>query len=142
MEITSKRIVRTENSTISEVKINGVFQCFVLEDKDRGLSNGMPLAEIQQIKIHGKTAIPTGRYRVTISFSNRFKKYLPELHEVKGFSGIRIHAGNTSVDTEGCLITGLSHKTDFVFNSKTAFDALMKKLQAVEKKEMIFITVS
>ena len=142
MEITSKRIVRTENSTISEVKINGVFQCFVLEDKDRGLSNGMPLAEIQQIKIHGKTAIPTGRYRVTISFSNRFKKYLPELHEVKGFAGIRIHAGNTSSDTEGCLITGLSHKTDFVFNSKTAFDALMKKLQAVEKKEMIFITVS
>ena len=142
MEITSNRIVRTENSTISEVKINGVFQCFVLEDKDRGLFSGMPLVEIQQIKIHGKTAIPTGRYRVTISFSNRFKKYLPELHEVKGFAGIRIHAGNTAEDTEGCLITGLSHKTDFVFNSKTAFDALMKKLQAVEKKEMIFITVS
>ena len=134
MEITSKRIERTDISTISEVKINDVFQCYFLEDKDRGLDSKMPLSEILSKKVHGKTAIPTGRYRVTISFSNRFQKYLPEIHNVLGYAGIRIHSGNKAEDTEGCLIAGLGYKTDFVFNSKTAFDALMKKLQAVEKK--------
>ena len=58
------REVFTEVSTIGRMYANGVFICYILEDKDRGLESSTPLAEIQKIKVH-------------ITFSNRFQKPLP-----------------------------------------------------------------
>lgn len=54
----------------------------------------------------GETAIPSGRYRVEVTYSPKFKRWLPVLHDVPGFTGIRIHAGNTSADTDGCILVG------------------------------------
>ena len=51
-------------------------------------------------------AIPTGFYRLRVTMSPRFKIYLPILDGVIGRSGIRIHAGNTIQDTEGCILVG------------------------------------
>lgn len=141
MELEMTRKVRTQVSTISELKVNGVFECFVLEDKDRGLSKDMPLSEMMALKVHGKTAIPTGRYEIVISYSNRFQKYLPELRDVPGYAGIRIHPGNTAADTEGCLLPGQTKAKDMVGSSRVAFNALFTKLKAVERKEKIFITI-
>ena len=51
-------------------------------------------------------AIPTGFYRLRVTMSPRFKIFLPILDGVIGRSGIRIHAGNTIQDTEGCILVG------------------------------------
>ena len=141
MELTYNRKIKTDNSTIGELYVNGVFECFLLEDKDRGLTDKMSLFEINQKKIFGETAIPSGRYEIVITYSNRFKQYLPLLLGVKGYEGVRIHPGNNKSHTLGCLLCGNKKGVDVVLESKLAFNNLFKKLKAVEKKEKIFITI-
>lgn len=140
MEITVNRKVKTKVSTISDVLIDGEFYCYGLEDTDRGLSNDMPIEEIKKKKVFAQTAIPTGRYEVIISFSNRFQQYMPLLLNVPGFEGVRIHPGNTAANTEGCLLLGQTVGADFVGNSRLAYRSFMPKLRAIEKTEKIFIT--
>jgi len=94
MKIEVKRIHRTEKSTIGEMYVDGVFQCYTLEDKER------------EVKIKSETAIPKGTYDVIINMSNRFKKEMPLLLKVPNFEGVRIHSGNTNHDTEGCILVG------------------------------------
>ncbi len=119
----------TEDSTIGVLSVNGKTECFTLEDK------------VRAIKLAGKTAIPTGIYEITITFSDRFKKPLPLLLNVPHFTGIRIHSGNTAGDTEGCILVGQTQGKDFIGNSKAAFKPLFAKLEAALKKEKIFIEV-
>lgn len=121
---------KTENSTISNCYLNGVWECFILEDRDRGLKDSMTVDEIKKIKVHGETAIPEGRYKVGLHKSPRFRQTLPHLHNVKGFEYILIHSGNKKADTHGCLLPGQSRSKDFVGSSRLAFDALNKKIRA------------
>jgi len=95
MELELTRSVKTNKSTIGELTVNGVFECFILEDKDRGLRKDMPISELIVMKIKTRTAIPTGRYEIVVSFSDKFQKMLPLLLDVPAFAGIRIHPGNT-----------------------------------------------
>lgn len=141
MELLLKRTTKTNISTISELHINGTFECYVLEDVDRGLDSKMPLSELKKKKVYAKTAIPTGKYEIVISFSNRFQKLLPLVANVPAYEGIRIHAGNTAEHTEGCLLPGTTKATNFVGNSKIAFNNLFKKIQAAVKKEKVFIEI-
>ena len=134
MELKLIRETFTEKSTIGSLYVNGIFFCYTLEDKDRKLETG-------GIKEYAKTAIPRGKYKVINSFSNRFKKYLPELVNVPQFAGIRIHAGNTAEHSEGCILVGSTKAADFIGNSKVTFDKLMKAIQAVEKIEKINIEI-
>ncbi len=99
MELILKRETFTNESTIGSLTINGKFECFILEDKDRGLTDSMPLAEIVATKVYGKTAIPYGRYQIDWTMSARFKVMMPILLNVNGYSGIRIHKGNTEIDS-------------------------------------------
>ena len=105
--------------------IEGEFECHTVEDTDRKIE------EDPTRKIYGRTAIPRGRYEVVLSMSPRFKKMLPELLNVPGFTGIRVHAGNSSKDTEGCIIVGSSNNRlddDWVGGSKIAVTQLIAKL--------------
>jgi hypothetical protein len=142
MELKVVRKTFTQESTIGELYVNDVFQCFIIEDVDRGLDSKMSVEEINKKKVFAKTSIPTGRYEIAITYSNRFQKYLPLLLNVPGFEGVRIHPGNTSADTEGCLLPGVEKSKDFVGQSKAAFASLFAKLKAIEKKEKIFITIT
>ena len=107
----------TEMSTIGELRINGEFLCFTLEDA------------VRDGKIYGKTAIPYGEYDVEITFSPRFQKYLPLIKDVPNYSGVRIHTGNTAQDTEGCILVGISKGYDFIGGSRKAFALLMDKIK-------------
>ena len=141
MIIQVNRFKKTNNSTISTVTIDGIFQCYFLEDKDRGLTQDMTLEKIQELKIKGKTAIPAGSYQVIITWSNRFKRNLPLVKNVPGYDGIRIHPGNTSNDTDGCLLLGTEAKEDMVLNSREAFAALLAKIESVINKETVMINI-
>lgn len=129
MNLKLVRRTLTEQSTIGTLSINGVFECFTLEDR------------VRPVKIHGATAIPAGIYEITITFSDRFQKPLPLLLNVPNFAGIRIHPGNTAADTEGCILVGTTERKDFIGSSRIAFKALFAKLEAALKKEKVFIEV-
>jgi hypothetical protein len=90
--------------------------CHVCEDVVRE----RPGEPVSAWKIKGQTAIPQGRYRIIVTPSSRFQRDLPILVDVDGFTGIRIHPGNTHADTEGCLLPGLSASSGVVFQSKAA----------------------
>ena len=141
MELELTRSVKTNKSTIGELTVNGVFECFILEDKDRGLRKNMPISELIVMKIKTRTAIPTGRYEIVVSFSDKFQKMLPLLLDVPAFAGIRIHPGNTDANTEGCLLPGKTKSPDMIGSSRVAFTALFDKIKAALQREKIFITV-
>ncbi len=135
------KLVRgTGNSKSVEGKlyIDDVFECYTLEDTDRRLESG-------GTKIQNATAIPRGKYPVTWTMSTRFKKPMPLLIGVPQFSGVRIHAGNSSKDTEGCIIVGAvnaSDKDDWVSSSKVAVDRLYPKIKhAIDTKEDITLEI-
>ena len=140
MNLLLKRTDFTDTSTIGSLYVNGGFFCYILEDKDRGLNQGMSLVEISARKIFGKTAIPYGTYTVKLSMSNRFKRLLPEILNVKGYESVRIHRGNTAEDTLGCLIVGLRKAYNSVFESTAAETALMRVLQS-ERNYPITLTI-
>lgn len=94
MDIIIKRTLKTNKSTFGTLEISNVFRCYTLEDVERN------------IKIKGKTAIPKGKYEVILSYSPKFDRTMPLLLNVTGYEGIRIHAGNNSNNTEGCILVG------------------------------------
>lgn len=142
MEIKLIRNSFTHKSTIGDLFINGEFECNTLEDVDRGLIQTDPIQDIARKKVHGQTAIPYGRYEVIINFSNRFKVPMPLLVDVPNYAGVRIHSGNTSEHTEGCLLVGKKENADFISHSKDAYKILFDKLRAVSETEKIFIEIT
>ena len=116
MEITLIRQYLSVKSTISKVSVNGVFFGYALEDP------------VRAIKEQGKTAIPYGFYPVIINHSERFKRAMPLLLNVPNFQGVRIHAGNTAEDTEGCILVGFDRGNNVIGKSKAAFDALFERI--------------
>lgn len=123
-----KRIARKNDYTIGKLYIDGEYFCDTIEDKDRGLDISMDIEEIKRIKVFGKTAIPTGTYKVEMTYSPRFKKILPLIVGVKGFEGIRIHQGNTADDSSGCIIVGQNKIVGKVINSATTLKKLLDKI--------------
>lgn len=117
-----------ETATLGELSVNGQFECYTLEDKDRKLEVRL------NNKVYGETCIPRGIYKVIVTYSQRFRKDLPLLLNVPSFEGIRIHPGNTHEDTHGCPLTGTAFTkkgNDYsVQNSRNAFIKLFAKIEA------------
>lgn len=130
MQLQLIRKIFTDKSTIGELSVNGAFECFTLEDK------------VRPVKIKGETAIPAGKYEVAVTFSEKFKKFLPLLLAVPNFEGIRIHTGNTPKDTLGCILVGEGKAVDSISISRIAFAPLFEKIQAVVRTEKVFIEIT
>ena len=132
MQLEIKRFTFGPVATIGKLYVDGSYFCYTLEDVVRA-----PDAP----KVYGQTAIPNGPYHVVTTFSNRFQRELPLLLNVKNFEGVRIHPGNSSKDTDGCILLG---KTivgpDFIGESRVAFDAFFAKLKAAGGKAELTIT--
>lgn len=95
MEILVERFESEVNHTLSRVYVNGVFECFAIED------------EYRAIKIKGETRIPEGEYKLGCRQSpSHANAWMLWVKDVPGFQFILIHAGNTEKDTEGCLVIG------------------------------------
>lgn len=139
MIITLRRIAFKPKYTIGKLYIDGNYVCDTIEDTDRNLDDSMTEEEIKKKKVYGETAIPYGTYPVRITYSNKFKKMLPLVENVKGFSGIRIHSGNTEKDSLGCIIVGKNKKVGMVLDSRVTMDKLMNILTST--KENIYILI-
>ena len=86
----------TDSRTLGTMTFDDGYVCQTLEDPVRP----------DGVKLLGDTAIQSGTYRVTITRSQRFERLLPLLHDVPDFTGVRIHPGNTTRDTAGCILVG------------------------------------
>ena len=141
LELIVRRLHKKDGYTIGRLYKyeNGCeyYLCDTLEDTVRNRPN-TPLNLFK--KIFGKTAIPYGRYRVVVTYSNRFKKRLPELLNVPHFEGVRIHSGNTADDTEGCLLVGKNSAKGKVLESRKHFDIVFKLIEEYLKKTEVWIT--
>lgn len=135
MKILVDRRWKKENYTIGIIYVNGNRFSNSLEPTDRGLISSMSLDEIKKRKIYGKTAVPTGTYKVIMSYSNKFKKYLPEVLDIKGFAGVRFHSGNTEKDTLACCLPGQNTQKGMVTNSRYYTDTLCSMIDAALKKK-------
>ncbi len=132
MNLQLQRLQCGRDFTIGELKVDDVFECWTLEDQLRPPG----------VKVAGQTCIPAGKYVVQITFSQRFQRLLPLVRDVPMFEGIRIHPGNTSADTEGCILVGEDRHGQSVGRSRDAFNALFAKLQDADRRgNLIFITV-
>jgi hypothetical protein len=129
MRLTLKRIANRKDYCIGKLYINGKYFCDTLEDVDRGLDDSMTEDDIKQLKVKGQTAIPVGIYTVLLTYSPKYKKIMPLINNVKGYSGIRIHSGNSSKDTEGCLLVGKNTVVGRLTDSRNTYNALFKRLQ-------------
>jgi len=133
MDLKINRLEFTDSSTTGELLVNGVFECYTIEDKVR------PAGEM----VRNQTAIPAGRYEVVVNFSNRFQRQMPLLLGVPGYEGVRIHSGNCAADTEGCILLGLSRSRDWVGDSRAAFERFFRKLcGAISIGEKVFLEIS
>lgn len=133
---------KKEKYTIGNLYVNGVFFSNVLEDTVRGLRQDMTPEEIQKIKIHGQTAIPSGRYEIRVTLSARFRRQLPILLNVPGYAGVRIHPGNTDANTEGCLLPGKNDRIGQVSNSRATMAALQKQIEeAIYQNSKVYIEI-
>lgn len=152
MELELKRIAKRDTYTIGRLSIDGERFCDTIEDKDRGLRQDLPLSVNKARKRAGETAIPTGRYQVTLGVKSKkysAKKqyafcngYVPRLLNVPAFDGILIHIGNTAQDSEGCILVGRNTKVGMVTHSTVTFWELYSRLQdAAKQGEKIFITI-
>lgn len=127
MELLLARRDLAASYTIGDLYVDGAFECYTLEDPVR-----------EGPKVYGQTAIPTGKYEVKLTWSPRFKRELPLLLNVPGFEGIRIHAGNTSKDTEGCILVGQEKSEGRVMFSQAALSPLIVKIATAHD---CFITI-
>ena len=140
MKITLKRIALKDTYTIGKLYINGEYFCDTLEDKVRDLNkNGV--CDNGEKKIYGQTAIPYGTYNVKWTYSNKFKKYMPLIENVPSFAGIRIHAGNSSADTQGCVLVGENKAVGKVLNSKNTVNKLYPIIEKACKNDSVTIEI-
>lgn len=149
MKLVLKRINNQDNYCEGKLYIDGIYQCDVIEDVDRGLTSEMSVTEIQSKKVYGETAIPKGTYQITLDVvSPKFKNRswatfcegkLPRLLDVPGFEGVLIHVGNEASNSLGCLLVGQKTKDGWVSNSTQTFKDLYYKLK--QATDQITITI-
>ena len=147
MEFVLKRIAKRPNYTIGRLEVREqvddeflmgtktTYICDTLEPTWRDYKHGA-------YKMKGRSAIPEGRYPVVITWSEKFKQWLPILVGVPMFEGIRIHAGNTAEDTTGCILVGENKEKGKVLNSRFWVNRVKELIvEAKAKGEAVWITI-
>lgn len=139
--ITLNRISDNGTSTIGELKFKNL-NLVTIEDTYRDK------------KIKDITRIPAGKYKLIIRkygghherYSEKFPfhKGMLQLENVKGFTDILIHIGNTAKDTSGCILTGLKVRDEnFITQSTIAYTRLYQAvIKEIEAGEEVYIKIT
>ena len=134
MELTLTRTSRQAECTTGVLYLGKERMAHTLEPRWRDLE--------KEQKVAGQTAIPEGTYEICLEVSARFKRLMPYLMNVPGFTGILIHCGNTVADTEGCILVGKRSVNDRLSMSRSAFNKLFARLkEAWDRGEPIILKV-
>lgn len=152
MELKLKRIALRDTYTIGRLYVDNHYFCDTCEDVVRDLNKDGDLNDAGEGKVYGKTAIPYGRYEITLKikspkYSQRYAYkwcdgYLPRLLNVPHFDGILIHAGNSATDSSGCLLVGKNKvKGGLVGSMNTLKDLYYILQRASDKRERIWISI-
>ncbi len=145
MKITIERIAMRDNYTIGRMMIDNKYFCDTLEPPSLHISRNMPATRVRQMKAACRhaIAIPAGTYAMVVTRSERFHRWLPLLLWVPGFTGVRIHAGNTPADTAGCLLVGLNRAKGCLVNSRCTLETLMNRITAaLDNDEALSVTIT
>lgn len=138
MELKLTRKPSVGDHTHGDLFVDGEWHCFTLEDVIREV----PGRPVKEWKVWGSTAIPAGRYRVTLEYSQRFGPSTLTVHDVECFDGIRMHGGNTAEDTHGCPMVGTQRGENGISNCKPALEALKSRVRAAkEAGQEIWLTI-
>lgn len=134
-----------ETYTIGRFLVEDQIICNTLEDKVRELhdiNHDGDYDDSEEGKIYGETAIPCGRYKLTVSYSPKLKRRLPLLHDVPGFTGIRIHKLRSAKGTEGCIGVGENTSKGKLSNG-AYYETMIINLidEAIERGEECWITI-
>ena len=155
MELTLKRIALRSEYTIGKLYVDGKYVCDTIEDAVRDLDKDGKFAN-GEVKIPGKTAIPYGRYEITMkvkspkysnfskySWAKKYDGYLPRLLNVSQFDGVLMHVGNSALDSEACVLVGENKVVGKVINSVNTFRRLMDDylVPAKKRNERIVIAI-
>jgi hypothetical protein len=129
MHVTVQRQALKDDRTLGELLIDGQHFCWTLEDA------------VRETKLPGITAIPAGVYEVIVNFSARFSRPLPLLLGVPNFTAVRLHAGNGPDNTEGCILIGLEHDDERIWNCSGAVSELTFRIRNATTTGKVFIEV-
>lgn len=140
MQLTLDRYYKTNDFTVGRLSIDGVFECYTLEDEHR------------EVKVMHETRIPSGRYEIKLrtfgGHHERYKKFpyhkgMLWLQDVPKFKDILIHIGNTEKHTSGCILVGKSIDLNkgFLSSSTIAYESMYKKVLKGLEQGKVFITV-
>ena len=129
MEIELDREPSDENRTFGTLWLDGEYECETLEDP------------VREVKIPGKTAPQPGRYKITLENSPRFGKDTITINDVPNYTGVRIHAGNTEHDTEGCPLVGQERTETTILRSKQALAHLKRKIHVALETSEVWLTI-
>lgn len=135
MELLLERKYLKKDYTIGKLYVEGKYFCDTLEDTVRDINKNGTF-DCGEFKIKGHTAIPYGEYEVKVTYSPKFKRDLPILLDVPNFEGIRIHRGNSSADSSGCVLTGENKQKGKVINS-TKYELELTKIIKQSKDKVI-----
>lgn len=123
----------TENATFGKFIVYSnsgvVFECETMEDVTRPLG----------VKVKNHTAIFAGNYFVTVTRSGKFKRNLPYIHNTIGFTGVRLHSGNTVKHTAGCPLIGTS--VDYANERISGGSTIEKNLTSILKGHTVPISI-
>lgn len=143
MKLLLRRRFLGEEYTIGKLYIDSEFLCNTIEDKVRDYNMDGDLNDTGEEKIYGETAIPYGIYEVDLTMSPKFERLLPLVKNVKHFTGIRIHRGNTAGDTAGCILPGENKVKGKVLNStKYEMKIIELMLAAIRHGENISLEIT
>lgn len=143
MKLLLRRRYLGPDYTIGSLSIDGIYLCDTIEDKVRDLNQDGDLDDAGEGKIFGETAIPFGAYDVELSMSPKFKRLLPMVLNVKHFTGIRIHRGNTAQDSHGCILPGENKvKGKVLYSTKYEKEIVKLMRDATKQGEPISIEIS
>ena len=123
-----------------------------MEPHSLHLTNSMPLSEIKAKKVYGKTAIPTGRYKisweVSPSLKNRtyakeFDGKFPYLVNVPGWTGVMIHPFNYGTESKGCIAVGEKWMPGKIIRATEGYKDLMRYylVPAFKRGQEVYITI-